>query len=69
LPVLLAGEPVAFPLRELPAPTKAAGNWMTVSDWKVIDEKKVPLTLVRLQGTAGDTEGYENRRIIYQKVD
>jgi hypothetical protein len=70
LPVLLAGEPATFPSRELPAPTKAVGDWMTVSDWKVTDAKKVPLTRVLLQEeTAGHTEGYENQRIIYQKVD
>ena len=70
LPVLLAGEPVIFPLRELPAPAKAVGGWMTVSDRKVIDAKKVPLTLALLQEeTEGDKGGYENQRIICQTVD
>jgi hypothetical protein len=69
LPMFLAGEPEAFPLSELPAPTKVMGGWMNVSDRKVIDARKVPLMLVRLrEETVEHTEGYQNQRTICQKA-
>ena len=56
--VLLVEEPVGFPLRELPAPRKAAGRWMCVSYGKVIDVKKV-LTFGSGPSSGGDGGTYE----------